>query len=96
MHTLPCQARFPTTRWTIVVAAADPDWKESRSDHPCILKVLLSICKDGMAAGSAEVLPLIQFERQLRHRDFEGREAHDSSLARLLRSSNLRVRLNRL
>jgi RNA polymerase sigma factor (sigma-70 family) len=31
MHTLPGSSRFPTTRWTLVVAAGDPDRKEARS-----------------------------------------------------------------
>jgi RNA polymerase sigma-70 factor (ECF subfamily) len=31
MHTLPGPSRFPTTRWTLVVAASDPHRKEARS-----------------------------------------------------------------
>jgi len=31
MHTLPGSSQFPTTRWTMVVAAADPHRKEARS-----------------------------------------------------------------
>ncbi len=31
MHTLPGPSRFPTTRWTLVVAAGDPRRKEARS-----------------------------------------------------------------
>jgi RNA polymerase sigma factor (sigma-70 family) len=31
MHTLPGSSRFPTTRWTMVVAAGDPRRKEARS-----------------------------------------------------------------
>ena len=31
MHTLPGPSRFPTTRWTLVVAAGDPQRKEARS-----------------------------------------------------------------
>ena len=31
MHTLPGHCRFPTTRWTLVVAAGDPQRKEARS-----------------------------------------------------------------
>ncbi len=31
MHTLPGSSQFPTTRWTLVVAAADPQRKEARS-----------------------------------------------------------------
>jgi RNA polymerase sigma factor (sigma-70 family) len=30
MHTLPGSSQFPTTRWTMVVAAGDPDRKEAR------------------------------------------------------------------
>src|SRR6266478_3272795 len=31
MHTPPGPSRFPTTRWTLVVAAGDPQRKEARS-----------------------------------------------------------------
>ena len=31
MHTMPGQSRFPTTRWTLVMAAGDPRRKEARS-----------------------------------------------------------------
>jgi RNA polymerase sigma factor (sigma-70 family) len=31
MNTLPGSSQFPTTRWTLVVAAGDPDRKEARS-----------------------------------------------------------------
>src|SRR5436853_6796925 len=31
MHTLTGPSQFPTTRWTLVVAAADPQRKEARS-----------------------------------------------------------------
>jgi RNA polymerase sigma-70 factor (ECF subfamily) len=31
MHTLPGPSQFPTTRWTLVVAAGDPQRKEARS-----------------------------------------------------------------
>src|SRR5277367_1952898 len=31
LHTLPGSSRFPTTRWTLVLAAGDPDRKEARS-----------------------------------------------------------------
>ena len=36
-HTLPGPSRFPTTRWTLVVAAGDPHRKEARSAlvSPC-------------------------------------------------------------
>ena len=39
MHTLPGSSRFPTTRWTLVVAAADPQRKEARS-------ALVSLCEN--------------------------------------------------
>ncbi len=39
MHTLPGSARFPTTRWTLVVAAGDPHRKEARS-------ALVSLCEN--------------------------------------------------
>lgn len=38
LHTLPGPSRFPTTRWTLVIAAADPQRKESRS-------ALVSLCE---------------------------------------------------
>src|ERR1700734_1952912 len=37
-HTLPGSSQFPTTRWTLVVAAGDPRRKESRS-------ALVSLCE---------------------------------------------------
>ena|SRR5579872_301842 len=39
MHTLPGPSRFPTTRWTLVVAAGDPRRKEARS-------ALVSLCEN--------------------------------------------------
>jgi RNA polymerase sigma factor (sigma-70 family) len=39
MHTLPGAAQFPTTRWTLVVAAGDPRRKEARS-------ALVSLCEN--------------------------------------------------
>jgi len=38
MHTLAGPSQFPTTRWTLVVAAADPQGKDARS-------VLVSLCE---------------------------------------------------
>ncbi|MBZ5626494.1 MAG: sigma-70 family RNA polymerase sigma factor [Acidobacteriia bacterium] len=38
MHTLPGSSQFPTTRWTLVVAAGDPHRKEARS-------ALASLCE---------------------------------------------------
>jgi len=38
MHTLPGQSRFPTTRWTLVVAAGAPQRKEAQS-------ALVSLCE---------------------------------------------------
>jgi len=38
MHTLPGSSQFPTTRWTLVVAAGDPHCKEARS-------ALASLCE---------------------------------------------------
>jgi RNA polymerase sigma-70 factor (ECF subfamily) len=38
MHTLPGSSRFPTTRWTLVVAAGDPHRKEARA-------ALASLCE---------------------------------------------------
>src|SRR5689334_4629561 len=39
MHTLPGPSQFPTTRWTLVVAAGDPDRTEARS-------ALVSLCEN--------------------------------------------------
>ena len=39
MHTLPGAHQFPTTRWTLVVAAGDPHRKEARS-------ALVSLCEN--------------------------------------------------
>jgi RNA polymerase sigma-70 factor (ECF subfamily) len=39
MHTLPGSSKFPTTRWTLVVAAGDPRRKEARS-------ALISLCEN--------------------------------------------------
>jgi RNA polymerase sigma factor (sigma-70 family) len=39
MHTLPGRSEFPTTRWTLVVAAGDPHRKEARS-------ALVSLCEN--------------------------------------------------
>jgi len=38
-HTLPGSSQFPTTRWTLVVAAGDPHKKEARS-------ALVSLCEN--------------------------------------------------
>jgi len=39
MHTLPGSSQFPTTRWTMVVAAGDPNRKEARS-------ALVALCEN--------------------------------------------------
>src|SRR5215471_10205687 len=39
MHTLPGSSQFPTTRWTLVVAAGDRQRKEARS-------ALVSLCEN--------------------------------------------------
>jgi RNA polymerase sigma factor (sigma-70 family) len=39
IHTLPGSSQFPTTRWTLVVAAGDPHRKEARS-------ALVSLCEN--------------------------------------------------
>lgn len=39
MHTLPGPSRFPTTQWSLVVAASDPHRKEARS-------ALVSLCEN--------------------------------------------------
>src|SRR6202035_4078379 len=38
MHTLPGPSQFPTTRWTLVIAAGDPHRKDARS-------ALVSLCE---------------------------------------------------
>src|SRR5229473_8512758 len=38
MHTLPGSSQFPTTRWTLVIAASDPQRKEARY-------ALVSLCE---------------------------------------------------
>src|ERR1700693_807966 len=38
-HTLPASSQFPTTRWTLVVAAGDPQRKEARP-------ALVSLCEN--------------------------------------------------
>jgi len=38
MHTLPGSSQFPVTRWSLVVAAGDPQRKEARS-------ALVSLCE---------------------------------------------------
>ena len=38
-HTLPGSSQFPTTRWTLVIAAGDPHRKEARS-------ALVSLCEN--------------------------------------------------
>jgi hypothetical protein len=39
MHTVTGESQFPTTRWTLVVAAGDPHRKEARS-------ALVSLCEN--------------------------------------------------
>ena len=39
MHTAPRGSQFPTTRWTLVVAAGDPHKKEARS-------ALVALCEN--------------------------------------------------
>ena len=39
VHTLPGSSQFPTTRWTLVVAAGDPQRKDARS-------ALVSLCEN--------------------------------------------------
>jgi len=39
IHTLPGSSQFPTTRWSLVVAAGDPRLKEARS-------ALVSLCEN--------------------------------------------------
>jgi RNA polymerase sigma factor (sigma-70 family) len=39
MHTMPGSSRFPTTRWTLVIAAGDPQRRDARS-------ALISLCEN--------------------------------------------------
>src|SRR5436190_10884823 len=39
LHTIPGRSQFPVTRWTLVVAAGDPQRKEARS-------ALVSLCEN--------------------------------------------------
>src|SRR5262249_8359168 len=73
MHTLPGAPQFPTTRWTLVVAAGDPRRKEARS-------ALVSLCENywyplyaylrrrGYPAGQAQDLTQEFFTRVLEGR----------------------------
>jgi RNA polymerase sigma-70 factor (ECF subfamily) len=73
MHTLPGQSEFPTTRWTLVVAAGDPQRKEAKS-------ALASLCENywyplyaylrrrGYAADQAQDLTQEFFTRVLEGR----------------------------
>ena len=73
MHTLPEPSRFPTTRWTLVIAAADPQRKEARA-------ALISLCENywyplyaylrrrGYAADQAQDLTQEFFTRVLEGR----------------------------
>jgi len=73
MHTLPGPSRFPTTRWTLVVAAGDPQHKEAQS-------ALVDLCENywyplyaylrrrGYAADEAQDLTQAFFVRVLEGR----------------------------
>ena len=73
MHTLPGSSQFPTTRWTMVVAAGDPHRKEARS-------ALVALCENywyplyaylrrrGYAADQAQDLTQDFFVRMLEGR----------------------------
>ena len=73
MHTLPGSSQFPTTRWTMVVAAGDPHRKEARS-------ALVTLCENywyplyaylrrrGYAADQAQDLTQDFFVRMLEGR----------------------------
>ena len=73
MHTLPGSSQFPTTRWTMVVAAGDPHRKEARS-------ALVALCENywyplyaylrrrGYAADQAQDLTQDFFIRMLEGR----------------------------
>src|SRR6267154_1138601 len=73
MHTLPRPSQFPTTRWTLVVAAGDPHRKEARS-------ALVALCENywyplyaylrrwGYAADQAQDLTQDFFVRMLEGR----------------------------
>ncbi|MBV9268206.1 MAG: hypothetical protein JO061_18705 [Acidobacteriaceae bacterium] len=81
MHTLPGSSQFPTTRWTLVVAAGDPHRKEARS-------AIVSLCEDywyplyefdgqqfdyviTVCDNARETCPVFFGKAEKLHRDFE-------------------------
>jgi DNA-directed RNA polymerase specialized sigma24 family protein len=87
MHTLPGSSQFPTTRWTLVVAAGDPHRKEARS-------ALVSLCENywyplyaylrrrGYPADQAQDLTQEFFMRVLEGR-YQREPAHDETPERI-------------
>src|SRR6202042_3871506 len=70
MHTLPGSSRFPTTRWTLVVAAGDPQRKDSRS-------ALVSLCENYW-------YPLYAYLRRRGHAPDEAQDLTQEFFMRLL------------
>jgi RNA polymerase sigma-70 factor (ECF subfamily) len=92
MHTLPGPSQFPTTRWTLVVAAGDPHRKEARS-------ALVSLCENywyplyaylrrrGYAADQAQDLTQGFFIRVLEGRYLDRADAERGRFRSFLLSS---------
>src|ERR1700729_356739 len=70
MHTLPGSSQFPTTRWTLVVAAGDPQRKDSRS-------ALVSLCENYW-------YPLYAYLRRRGHAPDEAQDLTQEFFMRLL------------
>src|ERR1700733_6572525 len=70
MQTLPGSSRFPTTRWTLVVAAGDPQRKDSRS-------ALVSLCENYW-------YPLYAYLRRRGHAPDEAQDLTQEFFMRLL------------
>jgi RNA polymerase sigma factor (sigma-70 family) len=73
MHTLPGSSRFPTTRWTMVVAAGDPRRKEARSALAALCEsywypLYAYLRRRGYPAGQAQDLTQDFFVRVLEGR----------------------------
>ena len=70
VHTLPGSSRFPTTRWTLVVAAGDPQRKDARS-------ALVSLCENYW-------YPLYAYLRRRGHAPDEAQDLTQEFFMRLL------------
>src|SRR6516225_8533658 len=75
MHTLPGAHQFPTTRWTLVVAAGDPHEKEARS-------ALVSLCENYW-------YPLYAYLRRCGHPADQSQDLTQEFLTRVLQGRYL-------